>query len=283
LENVRSEYRVLVDNLPSDAGWTELKNHIVKILQMKSSRDLFGHIYRDMDGRSLGYGFVEFGSFEEMKSAIRKLNNTEFFGRGLRFREDIEHPYPESDSKSKSSKRYQPYSPYDRKQKEDYREREKSDRYRDSRDYRDSYAPKGSHDRISREERDTSRDHHHVLNPEGLTSLFVGGVDNDIDEVQFRKCFDKFGTIVDIKLLRGKRCGFVQYAEHKEALKAVNEMNGALVGRYRIRVQWRVRKPAHIVAAEKSRLEALKRMNEQSERRSEQLKEQTNGKCANQV
>lgn len=70
-------------------------------------------------------------------------------------------------------------------------------------------------------------------------TLFVGGIDELVTEEQFKSYFEPFGKIVDLKLLSGRKCGFIQYEAQEDAEKALNTMNGQIVGRFPVRVSWR--------------------------------------------
>lgn len=66
----RSEYRVIVKGLPSGASWQDLKDH------MRRAGDVcFAQVFRDRDGT---VGLVDYTNYEDMKYAIRKLDDTEF-------------------------------------------------------------------------------------------------------------------------------------------------------------------------------------------------------------
>lgn len=66
----RSEYRVIVRGLPSTASWQDLKDH------MRKAGDVcFAQVFRDRDGT---VGMVDYTNYEDMKYAIRKLDDTEF-------------------------------------------------------------------------------------------------------------------------------------------------------------------------------------------------------------
>eukprot|EP00257_Ricinus_communis_P026417 XP_025013831.1 serine/arginine-rich-splicing factor SR34 isoform X2 [Ricinus communis] len=63
----RSEYRVLVTGLPSSASWQDLKDH------MRRAGDVcFSQVFRD------GSGIVDYTNYEDMKHAIKKLDDSEF-------------------------------------------------------------------------------------------------------------------------------------------------------------------------------------------------------------
>ncbi|KAL6527011.1 Serine/arginine-rich splicing factor sr34a [Orobanche gracilis] len=65
-----SEYRVIVRGLPSSASWQDLKDH------MRKAGDVcFAEVSRDSEGT---YGKVDYTNYEDMKYAIRKLDDTEF-------------------------------------------------------------------------------------------------------------------------------------------------------------------------------------------------------------
>ncbi|XP_073011874.1 serine/arginine-rich splicing factor SR34A-like isoform X1 [Typha latifolia] len=66
----RSEYRVVVRGLPSSASWQDLKDH------MRKAGDVcFAQVFRDGEG---AMGLVDYTNYEDMKYAIRKLDDTEF-------------------------------------------------------------------------------------------------------------------------------------------------------------------------------------------------------------
>lgn len=66
----RSEFRVVVKGLPSTASWQDLKDH------MRKAGDVcFAQVFRDGDG---SMGLVDYTNYEDMKYAIRKLDDTEF-------------------------------------------------------------------------------------------------------------------------------------------------------------------------------------------------------------
>lgn len=65
-----TEFRVIVRGLPSSASWQDLKDH------MRRAGDVcFAEVSRDRDGT---YGLVDYTTYEDMKAAIRKLDDTEF-------------------------------------------------------------------------------------------------------------------------------------------------------------------------------------------------------------
>ncbi|KAK6921302.1 RNA recognition motif domain [Dillenia turbinata] len=65
-----SEYRVIVRGLPNRASWQDLKDH------MRKAGDVcYAEVFHKGDGT---IGLVDYVNYEDMKYAIRKLDDTEF-------------------------------------------------------------------------------------------------------------------------------------------------------------------------------------------------------------
>jgi len=65
-----TDYRVLVTGLPSSASWQDLKDH------MRRAGDVcYAEVFRDSNGTR---GTVDYTNLEDMKYAIRKLDDSEF-------------------------------------------------------------------------------------------------------------------------------------------------------------------------------------------------------------
>ncbi|XP_022928780.1 serine/arginine-rich splicing factor SR30-like [Cucurbita moschata] len=66
----RTDYRVLVTGLPPSASWQDLKDH------MRRAGDVcFSEVFRDRGGMA---GIVDYTNYDDMKYAIRKLDDSEF-------------------------------------------------------------------------------------------------------------------------------------------------------------------------------------------------------------
>mmetsp|Transcript_19342 Transcript_19342/g.54111 ORF Transcript_19342/g.54111 Transcript_19342/m.54111 type:complete len:231 (+) Transcript_19342:51-743(+) len=82
-------FRCLVKGLPRGASWQDLKDHM-----RRAAKPLYTDVRTDRDGKSVG--IVEFESFEDMKAAIRKLDDSEFnnprYDRGCYIRIVEENP-----------------------------------------------------------------------------------------------------------------------------------------------------------------------------------------------
>lgn len=88
----RSKFRVKVTGLPSSGSWQDLKDHMREVGEV-----CFADVYKG------GEGVVEFVSHEDMRYAIRKLNNTKFKSHEgessyIKLREDV----ASGDSRSRS-------------------------------------------------------------------------------------------------------------------------------------------------------------------------------------
>ncbi|KAJ6928679.1 hypothetical protein NC652_012724 [Populus alba x Populus x berolinensis] len=65
-----SDYRVLVTGLPSSASWQDLKDH------MRRAGDVcFSQVFHDRGGMT---GIVDYMNYDDMKYAIKKLDDSEF-------------------------------------------------------------------------------------------------------------------------------------------------------------------------------------------------------------
>ncbi|KAI5072427.1 hypothetical protein GOP47_0012533 [Adiantum capillus-veneris] len=72
----QSDFRVYVSKLPASASWQDLKDH------MRKAGDVtFAQVYRDGGGMK---GLVDYTNYEDMKYAIRKLDDSEFRNRYTR-------------------------------------------------------------------------------------------------------------------------------------------------------------------------------------------------------
>lgn len=70
----RSQYRVLVSGLPPSGSWQDLKDH------MREAGDVcFADVYKD------GTGVVEFLRHDDMKYAVKKLDDSRFRSHEVRF------------------------------------------------------------------------------------------------------------------------------------------------------------------------------------------------------
>lgn len=88
----RSKFRVKVTGLPSSGSWQDLKDHMREVGEV-----CFADVYKG------GEGVVEFVNYDDMRYAIRKLNNTKFKSHEgessyIKLKEDL----PSGDSRSRS-------------------------------------------------------------------------------------------------------------------------------------------------------------------------------------
>ncbi|EYC32427.1 hypothetical protein Y032_0003g1569 [Ancylostoma ceylanicum] len=103
----RSNFRVIVEGLPPTGSWQDLKDHL------REAGDVcYADVARD------GTGVAEFTRYDDMKYAVRKLDDTKFRSHEgetayIRIREDTSAgPRSRSRSRSRSPRRSSPkYSP----------------------------------------------------------------------------------------------------------------------------------------------------------------------------
>ncbi|XP_055848600.1 serine-arginine protein 55 isoform X6 [Episyrphus balteatus] len=76
---LRTEYRLIVENLSSRVSWQDLKDY------MRQAGEV---TYADAHKQRRNEGVVEFASLSDMKTAIEKLDDTDLNGRRVRLVED---------------------------------------------------------------------------------------------------------------------------------------------------------------------------------------------------
>ncbi|KAJ7417081.1 Serine/arginine-rich splicing factor 5 [Willisornis vidua] len=76
---VRTEHRIIVENLSSRISWQDLKDVMRKAGEVT---------YVDAHRNNRNEGVVEFASYSDMKSALEKLDGTELNGRRIKLTED---------------------------------------------------------------------------------------------------------------------------------------------------------------------------------------------------
>lgn len=103
-----TDYRVVVSGLPSSASWQDLKDHM-----RRAGEVCFSDVFKDRRHGGMT-GIVDYANYEDMKRAVRKLDDTEFrnaFSRAyIRVREYSRSPSPDYRSRSRSRSRSVSYS-----------------------------------------------------------------------------------------------------------------------------------------------------------------------------
>lgn len=93
---VRTEHRLIVENLSSRISWQDLKDMMRKVGEVT---------FVDAHRTNKNEGVVEFASHSDMKNAIAKLDGTDLNGRKLKLFEDRRRSQSRSRSRSYSRSR----------------------------------------------------------------------------------------------------------------------------------------------------------------------------------
>jgi len=78
-------------------------------------------------------------------------------------------------------------------------------------------------------------------------TIYVGNLDDTIDENDLRTAFEVFGEIINIKVVRdpvtnkSKNIGFISYTNKPDAEKAIRDMNQAMLKTRSIKTNWATR------------------------------------------
>ena len=142
----RTEYGVIVTNLPRGCSWQDLKDFMRKVGDV---------VYSDVD-RNSGEGVVEFSNREDMEDAIKRLDDTEFKSYTdssyirVRSAKKRDRSEDDRDKKGGSDSRRDRSASRDRSPSRS-RSRDRSDKRRDSEDMGEKNSPR-------RDEEDDVRD-----------------------------------------------------------------------------------------------------------------------------
>lgn len=70
------------------------------------------------------------------------------------------------------------------------------------------------------------------------TTIFVGGLDSEVNDEDLRQTFIQCGEILSVKIPVGKGCGFVKFANRSSAEDAIQNMHGTVIGKQTVRISW---------------------------------------------
>ncbi|CAH1450383.1 unnamed protein product [Lactuca virosa] len=70
------------------------------------------------------------------------------------------------------------------------------------------------------------------------TTIFVGGLDSEVNDEDLRQTFIQCGEILSVKIPVGKGCGFVRFANRSSAEDAIQNMHGTVIGKQTVRISW---------------------------------------------
>merc|ERR1712037_229126 len=79
------KFKILLKNLPYSVNWMKLKD----ICKEHAGPVIFADIIKNRDGRSAGFGHVEFKTLEDAQKAVEKLHGMDIDGRDIRVDLDI--------------------------------------------------------------------------------------------------------------------------------------------------------------------------------------------------
>eukprot|EP01120_Amphizonella_sp_Union-15-10_P008074 TRINITY_DN282_c0_g1_i1.p1 TRINITY_DN282_c0_g1~~TRINITY_DN282_c0_g1_i1.p1 ORF type:complete len:242 (-),score=34.84 TRINITY_DN282_c0_g1_i1:78-803(-) len=94
----RSDHRLYVENLPRDISWQDLKDHFRSVGDV-----LFGDAWTDRNGKYKGV--IEFKYRDDLKKALKKMDESELRGKIIRVFQDARKKNSRSRSRSYSKDR----------------------------------------------------------------------------------------------------------------------------------------------------------------------------------
>ncbi|XP_022763354.1 polyadenylate-binding protein RBP47B-like [Durio zibethinus] len=156
-------------------------------------------VFDSNTGRSKGYGFVRFGDENERSRAMTEMNGVHCTSRPMIIR--VATP-------RKASGYQQHYSSQ-------------------ALVLAGGHASNGIVAQGSQSDNDSNN-----------ATIFVGGLDSDVSDDDLRQPFSQFGEIISVKIPPGKGCGFVLFANRKNAEEAIQSLNGTTIGKQTVRLSW---------------------------------------------
>ncbi|VDN06401.1 unnamed protein product [Thelazia callipaeda] len=221
----RSGYRVVVSNLPNSGSWQDLKDH------MRDAGEIcYADVFRD------GTGVVEYTNYDDMKYALRKLDDTKFKSHEgdvtyIRVREANSSSLSRSRSRTprriRSSPRYSPLRSRSRSRSRSKRSRRSSAR---------SVTPVHSRPRSRSRVRSSSKER---MAGRRDCRVYIGNLPPDIRQRDLEDLFYKYGHInfIDVKLTRGAPFAFIEFDDPRDARDAIRGRDGYELDGCRIRVE----------------------------------------------
>jgi len=100
-----TEYRIIIENLSTRCSWQDIKDHF-----RQAGEVTFAKCHRE----TMGEGVVEFASYKDMQNAMRKLDDTDLFGKRIKLVSTYRGG-SRSRSRSRSKSRSRSRSPAPRK------------------------------------------------------------------------------------------------------------------------------------------------------------------------
>jgi len=86
------------------------------------------------------------------------------------------------------------------------------------------------------------------VNTNQQSDIFVGDLSSEVDNEQLKKAFAQFGevaaakVIMDPHTLKSKGYGFISFQNREDAERAIEKMNGQIIGKRTVRTNWASRK-----------------------------------------
>ncbi|OZC11587.1 hypothetical protein X798_01447 [Onchocerca flexuosa] len=206
----RTGYRVVISGLPDTGSWQDLKDH------MRDAGEIcYADVFRD------GTGVVEYTNYEDMKYALRKLDDTKFKSH----EGEVTYIRVKEANVNSNRSRSRSYTPR---------------RTRTSPKYSPTCSRSRSRSRSS-----------HVLYSVYYYSfetsmagrrdcrVYIGNLPPDIRQRDLEDLFYKYGHInfIDVKLTRGAPFAFIEFDDPRDARDAIRGRDGYELDGCRIRVE----------------------------------------------
>ena len=232
-------------------------------------------IMRDSEGKSKGFGFVDYVEHDAAQKAIETLNSYEVDAgkepEAAKPKEEEEKKETEEAEKDKETDKEKEKDASDEDKKDEEKEGEKKDEEPKKEQEKEKEAvveDKKTYLVVCRAQKKTERERElshkfeqlkvERMNKYQGVNLYVKNLAEEVDDDLLRKEFTPYGSITSARVMRNiekgkdgenivgtsKGFGFVCFTTPEEAIRAVTEMNGKIVGGKPIYVALAQRKEA---------------------------------------
>ncbi|KAI7852238.1 hypothetical protein BDC45DRAFT_513787 [Circinella umbellata] len=194
----------------------------------KSLRDTFAHygsilsckVVTDIQGQSKGYGFVHYDTIEAAENAIQHVNGTTVYDKELYVGHHI--PKRERQQHQQQQNHHNHHHPHPHHNSNN-----------NSHYHHNNTNHSNGHNHGNATNNHSNGNHHHHHPPQQqtkFTNVYVKNLMPDIKEEELKELFGGFGPIVSVLIQRdengnSKGFGFVNFENHEDAERAVQQMN----------------------------------------------------------
>lgn len=210
-----------------DLSATTTEAHLLSLFQSSFSSIKTVRVMTDpSSGLSRCFGFVRFSNDDDRKRALVEMNGSWLGGRQIRValaspkHQQLNNNYNNYNNHHHNNNSYHNYD-------NNHSQSDQNNMFSNN-----SNNGQGGYYQSSR------NSSNNINNDPNNTTVFVGGLAHGLYEDALYALFEPFGEIKTIKVPPGKGCGFVKFSNRIDAERAIEGMQGFIIGGSRVRLSW---------------------------------------------